>query len=62
MEGEKHNKIDQESSSAAMRSNRNSQRSMTECFGKTACIVNVECTPENDATGVENQIVHVIAA
>ena len=62
MKGGKHNKTAQESSSAAMRSNMNSQRSVTERLGKTTCMGNVGCAPENDATRVEHQILHVIVA
>ena len=61
MKGEKYKKTTQESSSTAMRSNTDTQRSMTERLGNTMCVGNVECTPEDDATHVVLQIAHVIA-
>ena len=53
MKAEKYNKTAQESSSTAMRSNTDTQRSITERLGNTMCMGNVEHTPEDDATHVE---------
>ena len=62
MKGKKYNKTTQESNSTAMRSNTDTQRSITERLGNTMRIWNAECTPEDDATHVEYQTSHVIVA
>ena len=55
MKGKKYNKTAQDSSST-MRSNTDTLRSITKRLGNIMCTGNVECTPEDDATHVERQI------
>ena len=54
MKEKKYNKTAQESSSTAMRSNTDTQRSITERLGNIMCIGNVECTPEDDLCGISD--------
>ena len=61
MKGGKYNKTAQESSSAAMRSIRNIQRSTTELLGQTACMGIVGCTLANNVKYAEYEMPHVIA-
>ena len=58
----KYKKTAQESSSAARGSSRNNQKSITERLENTTCIGNVAGTLLTDATHVEYQQSHVIAA
>ena len=59
MKGEKYNKTAQESSSIVMRSNTDH---ITELLGTAMCMGNFECTPEDDATRVEYQMLYVRTA